>query len=231
MFISSAWTHIFLSNVVFIYLFEHPYFQIFARLVQKVNFICELIFHLLSWLSFMVFDFFICSYTLGFWFTGSLWLGAFDFALGSVFLSSFLSGGFIILWSYPQDQSRTGLLMATVNLCSSLIWGSCRLSHRVDSLLGCEAVIPLLPPQAYSFVHSSLELVSCPFFQPPFTSKMASLQSPVSAESLALSSLPCATFQLPLPHRLLALALLNTSQFSFLSAEMFILFFGLFMSY
>lgn len=94
MFISSALTPIFLSNVVFIYLFEHPYFQIFARLVQKVKLICELIFHLLSWLSFMVFDFFICSYALGFWFTGSLWQGAFDFALCSVFLSSFLSGGF-----------------------------------------------------------------------------------------------------------------------------------------
>lgn len=107
------------------------------------------------------------------------------FTLCSVFLSllSCLVG--LVLWLHPLDKSTTGLVMAAVNLCSSLIWGSCRLSRglrgQLDPVLGCEAVFALLLPQAHHFGHSSQKLVSCHSFWPLFTYQEASLQSLASA--------------------------------------------------
>ena len=84
---------------------EHPYFQIFASLVQKITFIYKFILRLSSWPSFLAFDFFTSLCALEFWFTGSLWLGGFDSALCSVSLLSCLVD--LVLWLCPQDQSRT----------------------------------------------------------------------------------------------------------------------------
>ena len=132
-----------------------------------------------------------------------------------LYFSSFLSGGFsFTVISTRLVQNMTFEHKVTVNLCSSLIWGSCRFRHRVDSVLGYEGIFPLLPPWAYSSGHSSWELVGYPFFffQHPFTSKGASLQSLVSDRHqagfrVALSSSPLQYFSSYYPHRSLVLVL------------------------
>ena len=60
-----------------------------------------------------------------------------------------------MVMSTRSVQNMTFELKVTVNLCASLIWGSYRFRHRVDSVLGYEGIFPLLPPWAYSFGHSS----------------------------------------------------------------------------
>ena len=95
-----------------------------------------------------------------------------------LYFSSFLSSGFsFTVISTRLVQNMTFEHKVTVNLCSSLIWGSCRFRHRVDSVLGYEGIFPLLPPWAYSSGHSSWELVGYPFF---FFSILSQLRGPHS---------------------------------------------------
>lgn len=149
-------------------------------------------------------------------------------------LSPFLSGGLSFVVASTVPQSRTGLVMAAVNLCSSWIWGSCRPSHKVrkclDPVLDCEAVFALLLPSVPVWPQL-LRAGQLPFFQPSFTNEGASLQSLDSArESGSNFCSMCNTLAPTTPmspgfgptHHF-------ASQFSFQSTEKFILFLFLFL--